>query len=246
MAAVLITVHLVDVNGIPADDVENTFCMANSASSAAPLSVASNVFDSLKSFYNDGGSGPAQVGHYLGGNIDRTANKMKMVAYQLAPTGSITPVTPLGGPIDQISWTLEPTPGSAVDLPRECAAVLSLQTPAAGIAEDTPGGVAGPRGDTHPAARRRGRIYLGPLNASAMGTGANGPGLTATFRDAVCAAAGALNAHVASIPGATHFWGIWSRKNTAIYPITTGWMDDAFDTQRRRGIGSTARSTFGL
>lgn len=244
MAAVTISVHLTDVNGIPADDAINTFVFVNSSSLAGPLSVATNVFPLLEGFYNGGATGPDQVGHYLAGNIDRTPAKMHMIAYKLADTGSVVPALPLGGPIATHTWTLEPTPGSAVDLPRECAAVLSLQTPAAGIPEDTPGGVPGPRGDTHPAARRRGRIYLGPLNASCMGTGTNGPGLTPAFRNAVGMRYGDLLTGVDTLPGLTHFWGIWSRKNGAIYPITTAWMDDAFDTQRRRGIGASARSVF--
>jgi hypothetical protein len=39
-------------------------------------------------------------------------------------------------------------------------------------------------------------------------------------------------------------WAVWSRVNHAMYEVTGGFIDNEFDTQRRRGEVSTARSTF--
>jgi hypothetical protein len=37
---------------------------------------------------------------------------------------------------------------------------------------------------------------------------------------------------------------VWSPSNGDAVPVTDGWVDNAWDTQRRRGIDRTARSTW--
>jgi hypothetical protein len=37
-------------------------------------------------------------------------------------------------------------------------------------------------------------------------------------------------------------WGVHSRKNNNINAVTNGWIDNEFDTQRRRRILATART----
>jgi hypothetical protein len=243
MSAVIAEVHLPDHNGVPADDAINTFVFANSATGAEPATTAFNVADALEHFYNAGADTAHRVQTYLAANLDNGAGKAHIIFYQLAAAGSIVPHTPLGGPILDHPFTI--ATGTGTGLPRESAVVLSLSAPHAGIAEDVPGGVAGPKGDTHPAARHRGRVYIGPLDNAALGAGVNGPGVSAACRDALAAAAALLMTNVNTIAGGTHYWGIWSRKDSVIYPITSGYIDDAFDTQRRRGIGATARTTWG-
>jgi len=235
MTAILIAAHIKDNNGLPEDDTINTFCFATTDSAAGPAGLASDMFPLVAAFYSG-------VSAAIGLSVPRSSVH-EMIAYSLAPVGSVTPVIPLGGPIASSHFNIGAASGST-DLPRECAAVLTLQTPHAGIPEDTPGGPPGPKGDTHPAARRRGRIYIGPLNVAAVGTGVNGVGIAAGVRTAICAAAGTLVTDSNAVLGGTSYWGIWSRKNVAIYGITGGWMDDGFDTQRRRGIKATNRTTF--
>jgi hypothetical protein len=237
MSAVVIEAHLRDANGVPADDSINTFTFATSDAAAAPAGLAADMFPLLQLFYNG-------VSAALSLSLPRTDGYHHMVAYELAPTGTEIPALPLGGPIATSNLTLSAASGST-DIPRECAAVLSLQAPHAGVAEDTPGGAPGPAGDTHPAARLRGRLYIGPLNVAAVGAGANGVGIAAGVRTAITSAAADLMTAANLVLAGTSFWAVWSRKNNAVYPITSGWMDDAFDTQRRRGIKATARTTFG-
>lgn len=242
MSAVIVAVHLPDNNGLPADDTVNTFCFQDVAPGTTPYALAEAVIPLLGEFYNTAtGGGP--LCSFLGDSLSRASNACTVVAYQLAATGSVVPVTPLGGPVTSSSITLgAATAGS--DLPRECAAVLSFAGLHSGIAEDVPGGVPGPKGDTHPAARHRGRVYLGPLNISALGAGTNGPGIAAGMRNSMVAAGHTLGNSVTLLPGLTSSWCVWSRVNHALYPIINGWADDAFDTQRRRGIKATNRTTW--
>jgi hypothetical protein len=39
-------------------------------------------------------------------------------------------------------------------------------------------------------------------------------------------------------------WSVWSEANQTASPVRDGWVDDAWDTQRRRGLDSSARTTF--
>lgn len=86
-------------------------------------------------------------------------------------------------------------------------------------------------------ARRRGRIYLGPLNTatgSITPVGDSRP--NPTFRDKVLAAAGYADLQLAAV---TASWCVWSPTSSTAVKIDVFSIDDAFDTQRRRGMGPT-------
>nr|CRY97714.1 hypothetical protein [uncultured prokaryote] len=84
--------------------------------------------------------------------------------------------------------------------------------------------------------RRRGRIYLGPLNAAA--TDRPNAGFVAVLRDAGAALLAASDL-------ATGWsWVQYSPTNEAYNEIASGWVDNEWDTQRRRGRKATTRSTF--
>lgn len=96
-----------------------------------------------------------------------------------------------------------------------------------------------------PQARRRGRIYLGPLGdlggMATPGTPTTFPGPNNAWITKIKTAASALKAVVAT----THFqWVVWSPTNGISAPILNGWVDNAWDTQRRRGNPPTARQTW--
>lgn len=240
MAAIICDVHLPDKNGMPADDTVNTWVFYDTNPLTSPLTLASNINGPLEDFYN---LGSTPVASFLANNLDRAIGAAHTVSYALADAGSVVPRTPLGGPIIDVHWNLSAA-GVGSDLPRECASVLSIAGNMAGVPEDVPGGAPGPAGDTHPAARLRGRVYLGPFTTGAIGSGVNGPGVILQLRASATDAATALGTAIAAIVGGTVHWGVWSRVNHTIVPVTHGWMDDGWDTQRRRGIKAIVRSTF--
>ena len=79
----------------------------------------------------------------------------------------------------------------------------------------------------------RGRIYLGPLNQGAID---NASGLvTPNFQTIINARAKVL---AEGVEGTNAIWGIASRTKNAWMRINTGYVDDHFDTQRRRDPGT--------
>jgi len=90
-------------------------------------------------------------------------------------------------------------------------------------------------------ARRRGRIYLGPLATAA----ASGPNIATGIRTSIALAG--ENLLTASLAAAGWAWGVYSRVETVgdgFTPVTNGWVDDAFDVQRRRGLAPLSRTLF--
>lgn len=91
--------------------------------------------------------------------------------------------------------------------------------------------------------RRRGRLYLGPLNnfgvvgGSATSASHPQPTLIEDMRAAATQLAGS--------PAITVQWSIRSMVPSENYvPIVAGYVDNAFDTQRRRGPEASERTTW--
>lgn len=87
--------------------------------------------------------------------------------------------------------------------------------------------------------KRRNRVYLGPFSIAGNSEGMVGPGLVESILFAgkeFLAASKASNSWT---------WSIYSPTDNEIVEIDNGWVDNGWDTQRRRGVRSTARGTFG-
>jgi hypothetical protein len=121
-------------------------------------------------------------------------------------------------------------------LPNEVALCLSLKA-------DIPSGV--------DPSSRKGRIYIGPLRANPGGSPAYVSGCDpatgrppATLMATMISAAESLSDEIAGL--ASWDWGVYSPTLDTFSEIKGGWVDNAMDTQRRRGIGTTARTSFTL
>lgn len=91
--------------------------------------------------------------------------------------------------------------------------------------------------------RQRGRIYFGPLRSTA-GISSDGDARPdAPLRTALAGAASRLAAY-SDVGTNSPFWGVLSRVDADIDIVTAGWIDNAFDTQRRRGRAPTTRTTW--
>lgn len=111
--------------------------------------------------------------------------------------------------------------------PREVALCLSF-------ASDTPSG--------QPPARRRGRIYLGPFSQANLNERP-----AQSLRETCLALADRL----ANIGGVDVDWSVFSPTTLALaqgdydlafFPVKRSWVDDAWDTQRSRGLPPTVRT----
>jgi len=113
---------------------------------------------------------------------------------------------------------------SGTPLPSELAICLSFQ---------------GDRAAGAPQARRRGRVYIGPLGTNANTSGRPNP----TLMTALANAAVTFKATAATISGAGG-WAVWSHADQDAVLVDNGWVDNAFDVQRRRGLLYTSRTVF--
>ena len=91
-----------------------------------------------------------------------------------------------------------------------------------------------------PGPRNRGRIYLGPLNQSALIVET---GFTRVNPDLQQALIESMERMQGTSENLT--WVQLSQANAETYPVAGGWVDNAFDTQRSRGIAPSARQTWG-
>lgn len=134
---------------------------------------------------------------------------------------SIDPASPvLGSPVyfafrDDIN-------GSGNALPSECAICLSF-------ASDPVTGV--------PAARRRGRVFIGPLSSGLLvGSSPARPDLVQLQS--------VLDGYIDAITavGTDDLTAVvWSRTSGDVFPVARAWIDDEFDTMRSRGTRATTR-----
>lgn len=93
--------------------------------------------------------------------------------------------------------------------------------------------------------RQRGRIYFGPINGDAVESVPTVPHPTANFLNTLAEAGTDLA--VSGAAAGQLRWAVLSRATPGVVewgPITDGWVDNAFDTQRRRGEKATARTTW--
>lgn len=125
-------------------------------------------------------------------------------------------------PVTSRQWNLSSAPSTA-PLPSELAICLSFQ------AVVTSG---------LPQARRRGRIFLGPCHTGTLDSGGRPTSsIRTTIANAAAAAKTAIEAN-----GAGTRWCVWSQVDSLGSGIDNGWVDNEFDTQRRREQGFTART----
>lgn len=170
----------------------------------------------VRDFYT---AGSPSVGGFLSPYLDRTAGKTRVKVYDLADP---MPREPLDDTF------ILPASSGGTPLPREVAGCLSYYS-------------------DRNIRRQRGRIYLGPLTTSAIENRANDQGLTTAFRDCVKNAALALMDFFEGTEG----WIVYSEaEHLAVgaeyagRKVDHGWVDDAIDIQRRRGVAPLARTAF--
>lgn len=200
-------------SGFPSDAVTNTWHF-NTDGSDNDASAAL-ILDRLDDFYNvDLGIQP--VAKYFSREIVGASTRLKV--YNLDDDEPRSPILDAAMPL---------TEGTAGDaLPSEIAVCLSYHlAPVSGL----------------PQARRRGRIYLGPLSSQTQAFVSGECFVDGGFIADICLAASAL----ANADTADTKWCVYSPTNdSGIAPVVGGWVDNAFDVQRRRGVDPTVRNTW--
>lgn len=213
-------------SGLPRDAVVNTLHYTG------PATPADSDFDTMAAtighFFNSTATGaPGAVKDFLGNVHDVTSNAVT-VSFYLMPTGG----GPTGPPVAVRHFTLGAT--GADTMPEEVAACLSFQGDLTGISEFGAG--------TRPRARRRNRIYLGPLWSGTVTQDTTTKRTKVSTSLIQSAMAAAIQYLYTEAFAASWLWMVVSPTaitNTGVFQVA---MDDAFDTQRRRGPAPTARA----
>lgn len=213
MAIILIQATIGDISALSENVVVNTFHFTGTGTDAQ----ADSLFDLIEDFYNDPIGVNNPVRSYLSDNMSRAIGACTLRAYNLAdPTPRI--------PFHERSWTLGAGLGTD-PLPSEVACCISY---------------AGAKVSGSPQARRRGRIYVGRLNVSANANQLEVSRPNGVFTNILLLAAQRLGDQSIDL-GAP--WSVYSRVNNSNTPIVEVSVDDAWDTQRRRGERPTLKST---
>lgn len=221
----LVRVQMEADSGLVEDRIVNDFAFTKA--SPADVNDYTDMAGWIEDFYNTGNGILEPVASYLGSQIDRGSTHL-LQFYNIV-------AGPLGAPAYELAWIGPSAPTGTDNLPTEVAGVASFHATLVGQDEEV--------GATRPRARRRGRLYLGPLTTQAVQSlSVPSPLLGTEFRTAMAFAMAELRdaSTALSIP-----WGVWSRADLVVRPVVGGWTDNAFDTQRRRGTAATARAVWG-
>lgn len=225
--ATRVTVKLPSLSGLLEDVVENVFHVQDAA--LEPAGLWPTITARFVAFYNDTPTGGVEgLHHFMSQSLDRGANRAMVTLTEVVlPLG-----VPQPSPYFTQNFTLAGGTGG-IPLPSEIAVVTSFHS-----VYDVPEHNIG----TRPRARRRGRVFVGPLNSlsisAASGTKSVPDGtLIDTLRRATLDLRHSLDI--------IKPLGVYSRVGATFYsPLVAGWVDNAFDTQRRRGEAPTVRTNF--
>lgn len=197
--------------GIPADAVTNTMHFDLDIVNSAPSDIITNAQAALETFYAEA------YGLYYSPAVNPVGLTTEW--YNLADT-------PPRVPASTRTWDLGTTNNNSLALPPEVALVASFQ---------------GPKLSGVNQARRRNRIFLGPLNGATLAAGTGQAGVASQI---VTAMENLSAASTSSVGDDSWTWVWYSPTDSQGGNVTNGWCDNAFDTQRRRGLIATSRSTW--
>jgi len=155
------------------------------------------------------------MGSFFGNTVAQNGHELKF--YDLSQ------LVPPNYPIAIKTFDLASNP-STDGLPSEVALCLSMQ---------------GAKSSGFPQARRRGRVYFGPI----ISTVSSGGRPSSTILTALTGAADVLASGLLASTNSA-ILSVWSVADSSAVHVTDGWVDNSFDTQRRRGVAPTARTTF--
>jgi hypothetical protein len=198
-------------SGLPADQYVNTWHFYTSGAVPLPTDY-DNVRDMLKDFYVSAPTG-GKVATYMTSALGTTA---KVKLYNLDEPKPRVPVY-------ESTFALAGL-GTGTPAPYQVAICLSFE---------------GARVSGEPQARKRNRVYIGPLASSVQQAGGL---IFPTTVQVILDAAKRL--HDAANASLTWDWKVYSGTENKIYDVSHIWVDNAFDTQRRRALAPTTRNEF--
>lgn len=236
MPEALLTVTIAAASGLAEDAVVNTFPILTAGSVG---SAAADVFDAVNGFYNDDNGAGDDIAVYMSNSLGGTSPAA--CTARLYDISGHLDGSPHGSPVSETTFGLAARDVAGNSLPEEVSLVLTTRAAFwdAQPIERADGADPGSAID-RPRQRYSGRVFLGPWNDSGMTEvdGKSRPGVA--MRTAILDAAERFHDELTA---EGHAWAVWSRVDEVLRAINTVQIDDAWDTQRRRGVAPTARTT---
>jgi len=218
--ALIRAVHTFQSNtGVPADAVVNVTHWTTPDASPGGV-VLQEIITKIRKFYDE----PTENAPNVCTMLSTTALSSLGARIQLYNLANPKPRSPLVTDLRQ-------APGFGPSLyPNEVALVLSYSsTPAPGVLQR----------------RRRGRLYLGPLSSQpSLVAGATGDNRPSALAMRTLKQAGERMATKAI--GDLVEWVTLSTIDAVTGKVVKGFVDNSYDTQRRRGTRATNRDTFAI
>lgn len=235
----LAQVSLAHRSGFGKDRVVNTFAIDDPGGvfdPTAPLPLTSALSD----FYNATHAAGASLAFYMSDEISRAVSAHSVKIFDVT---SHLDGSPHGSPIavDYISTTTAAV--GAASMPSEVACVMTLRSANyLSYRIEQPDADAPPDGKVdRPRQRASGRIFLGPWAQGAGAEDGNGANrVSSTLQTLILDSAETL---FDGLLTAGFIWSVWSRKDQQFKAMETVQVDDAWDTQRSRGVAATGRAS---
>lgn len=221
-------------SGLPKDDIVNTMHFAD-GDGPDPLVAAAIAGRVAAAFYD--ANNPAVPGDLYEEFISNQISRV------LLPTIKVYNAEAEGSPLAIATQAAMRASQSNSSMATETALAVTYHADLTGFPEEAPDGIDADGLPDRPRQRRRNRMYLGPFNLSALNslTGRPETTLQACALDLV---------RRLSLPFAAPYEDvslvIWSTKMQDMSIPVAVWCDNAFDTQRRRGVAPTGRTTLAL
>ncbi len=208
---------------IPRDAVTNVWDFI--AGEFAPTEDLQAVRDALVAFY-------VGIGNRLANTLSTSPNVNRIKVWHMGDLSNFAEISAIQGPPNLDStWTLTAVGANAA--PAELAATLTLEAGSRLVPEEI--------GNTRPAARRRGRKYLGPLSLSAFSADATNEMLIDNVvRDEILADASAMATTLRNLTNPI-VPAVLSKTAQDARALTAFSMDNAPDVVRSRGVRATNR-----
>lgn len=198
---------------LPGDETTNTFHFQNAG--AVPPTIG--ITGPLNDFYQFAPTGSLPVRDMMSGVNGAT------IRFDLYDAQALPPALPY------FTVTFPFTAnGSVASQAEEVAIALSIRNTT---------------NPTVPIQRRSGRVFIGPLNTLPTSVVSGRVRVTSQWRALLLNAAERLFDQVLLNAGDPVSWGVYSKVDNAFYAASQAFVDDAFDTQRRRGPNPTIRDT---
>lgn len=214
----LATCTLQNDSGFFRDAIVNTFhFQRNGGTGQAPKADKDWVSERVMSFYNDvHGAGANQIRWYLSSTLNNGTDASFVKVYDMSDPHPRQP--------EVYPFTLGASAGSDNGLPFEAALCISYST-----------------AFLH-TRRGRGRIYIGPLHSNTVLLEAPNVGVNAQAITALKNGARYLMDEGDAGVAPSSNWSIYSRADNQLRPVTLAYVDNEFDTQRRRQHRATQRT----